>query len=198
MELFLTISPNSAAIHNFLLYNNLLAPRTLASVRLLHLTLKPLDTHLTEEPKLNSTLNATIKLRQVNRMMKSRPSKSGWHRSPFNKEDFQVKDGRHVSITNSVFGAVYPRVDDKAYPVCDTAGYAPFGFGYRRCAGEFLTVGFFKDLLIKVWSEKIDFITTQHRPSRVVTCGNRVQLCRTTLALRVVSKAITFVKLVCV
>jgi hypothetical protein len=49
-------------------------------------------------------------------------------------------------------------VDDKAYPLCDTAGYAPFGFGYRRCAGEFLTVGFFKDLLRKVWSKKIAFI----------------------------------------
>jgi hypothetical protein len=77
--------------------------------------------------------------------------------SPFRKEDFQVKDGRDVSITNSAFGAVYARVDDKPYPVCDTAGYAPFGFGYRRCAGEFLTVGFFKDLLRKVWSEKIEF-----------------------------------------
>jgi hypothetical protein len=53
---------------------------------------------------------------------------------------------------------VYARIDDKAYPVCDTAGYAPFGFGYRRCAGEFLTVGFFKDLLRKVWSKKISFI----------------------------------------
>jgi hypothetical protein len=59
----------------------------------------------------------------------------GLAQSPFNMEDFQVKDGRHVSITNSTFGAVYPRVDDKAYPLCDTAGYAPFGFVYRRCAG---------------------------------------------------------------
>jgi cytochrome P450 len=81
----------------------------------------------------------------------------GLAQSPFRKEDFQVKDGRDVSITNSAFGAVYARVDDKPYPVCDTAGYAPFGFGYRRCAGEFLTVGFFKDLLRKVWSEKIEF-----------------------------------------
>ena len=81
----------------------------------------------------------------------------GLAQSPFSKEDFQVKDGRHASITNSVFGAVYGRVDGKAYPVCDTAGYAPFGFGYRRCAGEFLNVGFFKDLLRKVWSDKIVF-----------------------------------------
>jgi len=81
----------------------------------------------------------------------------GLAQSPFSKEDFKVKDGRHASITNSVFGAVYGRVDDKAYPVCDTAGYSPFGFGYRRCPGEFLTVDFFKDLLRKVWSKNIDF-----------------------------------------
>jgi cytochrome P450 len=81
----------------------------------------------------------------------------GLAQCPFSREVFRVKDGRQASITNSAFGAVYARVDDQAYPVCDDAGYAPFGFGYRRCAGEFLTMGFFKDLLRKVWSEKIAF-----------------------------------------
>jgi hypothetical protein len=76
---------------------------------------------------------------------------------PFSREVFRVKDGRQVSITNSAFGAVYARVNDQAYPVCDDAGYAPFGFGYRRCPSEFLNIGFFKDLLRKVWSEKIAF-----------------------------------------
>ena len=51
---------------------------------------------------------------------------------PFSKEDFQVKDGRHASITNSAFGAVYARINDKAYLFCDTAVYAAFGLGYRR------------------------------------------------------------------
>jgi cytochrome P450 len=81
----------------------------------------------------------------------------GLAQCPFSRESFRVKDGRQASITNSAFGAVYARVNDQAYPVCDDAGYAPFGFGYRRCAGEFLTIGFFKDLLRKVWSEKIAF-----------------------------------------
>ena len=87
----------------------------------------------------------------------AKAKKIGLAQSPFKKEDFQVKDGRYVSITNSAFGAVYAHIDTKAYPVCDTVGYAPFGFGYRRCAGEFLTVSLFKDLLRKVWSEKIEF-----------------------------------------
>jgi hypothetical protein len=50
-----------------------------------------------------------------------------------------------------------PRVDGIAYPVCDTAGYAPFGFGYRRCAGEQLTTEFVKDFLRMVWAHGIDF-----------------------------------------
>jgi cytochrome P450 len=88
----------------------------------------------------------------------SKAKQVGLTQSPFSREDFQVKDGRHASITNSAFGAVYPHVDDEAYPLCDTAGYAPFGFGYRRCAGEFLTVGFIKDLIRKVWNNKLSFI----------------------------------------
>jgi cytochrome P450 len=97
----------------------------------------------------------------------------GLAQSPFNKEDFHVKDGRQASITNSVFGAVYPRVEDKTYPLCDTAGYAPFGFGYRRCAGEFLTVGFFKDLLRKVWSKKIAFIRLKIDNPELLPVGPR-------------------------
>ena len=92
MELFRTISPHAGSlIHRFLLYNNLLAPRTLALVLLLHLTLKPVETHLTGRTQMNSTLNATIKLRQVNRMMKSRPSKSGWHNLPSTRKTSKLR-----------------------------------------------------------------------------------------------------------
>jgi hypothetical protein len=66
---------------------------------------------------------------------------------------------------------VYARVDDQTYPVCDDAGYAPFGFGYRRCAGEFLTIGFFKDLLRKVWSEKIAFMRLNIDPAELLAVG---------------------------
>src|SRR5829696_6391791 len=81
----------------------------------------------------------------------------GLAQCPFSKEAFSVKDGRQADLTNSAFGAVYSVIDGEAYPVCDDAGYAPFGFGYRRCPGELLTVEFVKDLLRKVWAEKIEF-----------------------------------------
>jgi cytochrome P450 len=42
-------------------------------------------------------------------------------------------------------------------PVCDHGGFAPFGFGYRRCPGEQLTVQVFEDFLRKVWRERIVF-----------------------------------------
>ena len=39
----------------------------------------------------------------------------------------------------------------------DYAGFAPFGFGYRRCPGEQLTIQVFEDLLRKVWRDKVMF-----------------------------------------
>ena len=68
---------------------------------------------------------------------------------------------------------MYGVVDGRAYPVCDTAGYAPFGFGYRRCAGEFLTVDFIKDVLRKVWQDKIEFETLTLPQAEVLPVGPR-------------------------
>ena len=65
---------------------------------------------------------------------------------------------------------MYARINDKAYPFCDTAGYAAFGLGYRHGAGEFLAVGFSNDLLRKVWS-KDPLHHAQYKPSRAVTGG---------------------------
>jgi hypothetical protein len=68
-----------------------------------------------------------------------------------------VKDGREAAINNSGFGTVYGIVDGKPLPVCDYAGFAPFGFGYRRCPGEQLTIQVFEDFLRKVWKSGISF-----------------------------------------
>ena len=42
-------------------------------------------------------------------------------------------------------------------PVCDYVGFAPFGFGYRRCPAEQLTIKVFEDFLRKVSKSQIEF-----------------------------------------
>jgi hypothetical protein len=81
----------------------------------------------------------------------------GLAKCPFDITNFEVKDGRKANITNSGFGTVFGVVDGKSLPVCDYAGFAPFGFGYRRCPGEQLTINVFEDFLRKIWSDKIVF-----------------------------------------
>jgi hypothetical protein len=81
----------------------------------------------------------------------------GLARCPFDITGFEVKDGRKANITNSGFGTVFAVVDGADRPVCDYAGFAPFGFGYRRCPGEQLTIQVFEDFLRKVWRDKIAF-----------------------------------------
>jgi hypothetical protein len=81
----------------------------------------------------------------------------GLARCPFDPKALTVADGRRVEITNSGFGTVFGVVDGKARPVCDYAGFAPFGFGYRRCPGEQLTIQVFEDGLRKIWRDKITF-----------------------------------------
>jgi hypothetical protein len=81
----------------------------------------------------------------------------GLARCPFDITNFEVNDGRKANLTNSGFGTVFAVVDGKSLPVCDYAGFAPFGFGYRRCPGEQLTINVFEDFLRKVWRDKIVF-----------------------------------------
>jgi cytochrome P450 len=81
----------------------------------------------------------------------------GFAKCPFEQTTFEVEDGRKATLHNSGFGTVYGIVDGKPLPVCDHAGFAPFGFGYRRCPGEQLTIQVFEDFLRKVWRDKIEF-----------------------------------------
>jgi cytochrome P450 len=81
----------------------------------------------------------------------------GLARCPFEITSFEVKDGRKAALTNSGFGTVFGVAAGKPLPVCDYAGFAPFGFGYRRCPGEQLTIQVFEDFLRKVWRDKIAF-----------------------------------------
>jgi hypothetical protein len=81
----------------------------------------------------------------------------GFARCPFDITTSAVSDGRKVGLTNSGFGTVFGVADGKPLPVCDYTGFAPFGFGYRRCPGEQLTIEVFADFLRKVWRDKIAF-----------------------------------------
>ncbi len=99
----------------------------------------------------------------------------GLARCPFDMTSFEVKDGRKVNITNSGFGTVFGVADGQSIPVCDFAGFAPFGFSYRRCPGEQLTIQVFEDFLRKVWKEKIVFRKLSlEQPGRVPIGPNAV------------------------
>ena len=87
----------------------------------------------------------------------------GLPRCPFDITTLPVSDGRKTGITNSGFGTVFAVTDGKPAPVCDYAGFAPFGFGYRRCPGEQMTIDVFADFLRKVSRDKIVFHTL-HQP----------------------------------
>lgn len=82
----------------------------------------------------------------------------GFARCPFERKAVPVADGRNASLNNSAFGTVYGVADGRPMPVCDYAGFAPFGFGYRRCPGEQLTINVIEDFLRKTWRHQIDFV----------------------------------------
>ena len=78
-------------------------------------------------------------------------------RSPFEITNFEIKDGRKINITNSGFGTFFGVVDGTSHPIRDYAGFAPFGFGYRRCPGEQLAIQAFEEFLRKIWRDEIVF-----------------------------------------
>jgi cytochrome P450 len=81
----------------------------------------------------------------------------GFAQRPFDPVPMDVADGRPAMLRSSGFGTVYPVIDGEPHSVCDYAGYAPFGFGYRRCAGEQLTISVFVEFLTMVWERGIEF-----------------------------------------
>jgi hypothetical protein len=95
----------------------------------------------------------------------------GFPKCPFDVTSLKVADGRNVEITNSGFGTVFGVADGKPMPVCDYAGFAPFGFGYRRCPGEQLTIQVFEDFLRKVWKDKIEFVNLRLPNPKKVPVG---------------------------
>ena len=100
----------------------------------------------------------------------------GFPRCPFDKRDFETRDGRDTVVTNDAFGSVYSSHAGRTDPVLEYAGYAPFGFGYRRCPGELLTIEVIKDFLRKVHSEGIAFHKIPFDGTTATLAGERIPL----------------------
>lgn len=156
MELFRVISPNGGSISAleetrppaFERHNYIISPHTSTS-------LDPVQWTNPEvfDPSRYLTAPTSEKVDEA------RIRQMGLAQCPFDpKASFDVKDGRKAALRNSAFGTVFGVVDDRPLPVCDYAGFAPFGFGYRRCPGEQLTTMAFEDLLRKVWRERLEFV----------------------------------------
>ena len=156
MELFRTISPNSGSISTIKetgslppaspRYGYVVSPHKKTSFE---------PRHWIDPTEFNP--DRYLQAPTSDRVDESRSQQIGFAQCPFHKAEFAAKDGRDAKIANSIFGTVYGVVEGRPQPVTDYAGYAPFGFGYRRCPGELFTVELFKDFLRKVWRDEIQF-----------------------------------------
>ncbi len=155
MEMFRLISPNGGSISaieetivpRFERNGYIVSPHTSTGVDPVHWE-NPLEFDPTRYERVPTSQEVDeAKARQI-----------GFAKCPFDLTSFEVKDGRKAALNNSAFGTVFGVADGKAMPVCDYAGFAPFGFGYRRCPGEQLTIQAFEDFLRKVWNDKIEFV----------------------------------------
>ncbi|MDR3424014.1 MAG: hypothetical protein P4M13_02900, partial [Alphaproteobacteria bacterium] len=155
MELFRTISPNSGSISS--LHDMGPAPGAdryaYAFTAHLPASLDPIQWANPLEFNPDRYIDAPTSSDNKQAKLKA----LGFSKCPFDETAFPVSDGRKAEMVNSAFGTVYGVVDGKPLPVCDHAGYAPFGFGYRRCPGEQLNIEVFSDFLRKVWADKIEF-----------------------------------------
>ncbi|GAA3083186.1 hypothetical protein GCM10010464_54030 [Pseudonocardia yunnanensis] len=154
MELFRTISPNGGSLSTVDTQRGL-EPRAGAVVTP-HLATSQDPRHWPNPEEFDPNRYKAAPTSADND--EARSKEIGLARCPFPPAPFAVSDGRRAELTNSAFGAAYGVVDGTEYPVCDTPGYAPFGFGYRRCGGEQLTTEFVKEFLRTVWLRRIEFM----------------------------------------
>jgi hypothetical protein len=167
MELFRVISPNGGSISSIhdTRASSFYGPSPQASIRIplgRHSYINTPHTSTSLDPVHWKDPNAFDPTRYLGvptsaQITEDKCRQIGLARCPFDITNFEVKDGRKLNVTNSGFGTVFGVADGKSLPVCDYAGFAPFGFGYRRCPGEQLTINVFEDFIRKVWRDKIVF-----------------------------------------
>ncbi len=168
MELFRTISPNSGSISAvaetrppaFERHGFVVSPHTSTSHDPVQWS-NPDDFDPTRYQKAPTSQDVDeARIRQM-----------GLAACPFDLTSFDVKDGRQAALRNSGFGTVFAVVDERPLPVCDYAGFAPFGFGYRRCPGEQLTIMAFEDFVRKVSRERLQFVAVAGPNAQKVPLG---------------------------
>ncbi len=158
MELFRTIAPNSSSLSSV---GELVPPmyRRYAYLFTPHQESSTNPIHWKNPNDFDPGRYASAPLAHQND--EKRSAELGFAQCPFHKTEFKVKDGRDVTVANSIFGTVYGVEEGAPDAVCDYAGYAPFGFGYRRCPGEVFTIEVFKTLLRQVAASKVEFKTLE-------------------------------------
>jgi len=162
-ELFRIITPNGASISAFdatgQYSDNIYELNAHSHVTMAHSPIHWDDSELQEDGSYKAPFNPDryqdapmsdeIHLEELKRGV-------GIKSCPYKPSNITTDDGR--SIENNLFGTTYSKTaDGKTCPVIDTAGYSPFGYGYRRCPGEILTVNVFKTFLKHVWEHSIEF-----------------------------------------
>ncbi|NET44490.1 hypothetical protein [Okeania sp. SIO2B3] len=159
MELFRWISPNSGSISNIKDNKIFSIPGIYEGINLYNYHTTPheatsdYEIHWTDPGDFNPDRYKEENVPTSDEITEEKCKQIGFVQCPFHKADFNVDDGRNAQVTNSGFGTVYNVTEGKTYPVIDYAGYAPFGFGYRRCPGELFTVFVIKEFLKKVWND---------------------------------------------
>lgn len=156
MELFRVISPNAGSASTAATPVRQFLPTGPELVVTAHATASNAPRHWDDPEAFNPDRYQSVATSDRNDAQRS--SQLGFARCPFDPAaTMELTDDRTGEMTNSIYGTVYSRVKGHSQPVADTAGYAPFGFGYRRCAGEQLTVQVFSDLLSEVWQRGLRF-----------------------------------------
>jgi hypothetical protein len=168
MELFRTISPNHGSL-SALDATGSRPDQTFNFIQIPHAATSSYPAHWQRPESFDP--DRFKKAPTSHQVDEAKCAQIGFAKCPFERTAFKTTDGRDVALHNSAFGTVYPVVEGRPLPVCDHAGFAPFGFGYRRCPAEQFTIQVFEDFLRKVWNSRIEFRKLDIAKPRLLPIG---------------------------